>query len=333
MEIVQANPHALVADERQGGVGPGPGPGGGERKTGLYSPNMLINSHKEEVYSVNFSSDGKFIASGSLDMTIMVHNVYNECETLSVLSGHKNAVLQAKWCRDDTHICSASADFNAFLWDVENELKVRSFKGHTSIVNGLDVINYNLFATCSDDSTVKIWDFRCKKCVHTVTSDCPFLAICSDKKGESFYVSSTDDKISKYSITTGELEDTFTGHKHYISGLAVNNEETVLASLSADETICLWDIQPFPCDDKLLFQLPAPRFNIDYNLIKLSFNNDRFLACGSGDNHLYIYDYKEKILMYTLPGHTSTINDVAFHPYEDIVVSCSSDKTIFLGEL
>ncbi|GAB65166.1 U5 snRNP-specific 40 kDa protein [Plasmodium cynomolgi strain B] len=315
MEIVQANPHGLVAEEREGGgAGPGPGPGGGERKTGLYFPNMLINSHKGEVYSINFSSDGKFIASASFDMTIMVHSVYNECETLTVLRGHKNAVLQAKWCRDDSHICSASADFNAFLWDVENEVKLRSFKGHTSIINGLDVINYNLFATCSDDSTVKVWDFRYKK-------------------GEFFYVSSVDDKISKYSVISGELGDTFTGHKHYISGLAINNEETVMASLSADETICFWDIQPFPCDEKLLFQLPAPRFNIDYNLIKLSFNNDSLLACGSGDNHLYIYDYKQKMLKYTLPGHTSTINDVAFHPYEEIVASCSSDKTIFLGEL
>ncbi|GAW79677.1 U5 snRNP-specific 40 kDa protein [Plasmodium gonderi] len=352
MEIVQENQINISPDENEavagveGRVVPTGGAAGAEgrivanatghgveRKTGLYFPNMLINSHKGEVYSVNFSSDGKFIASASFDMTLMIHSVYNECETVSILRGHKNAVLEAKWSKDDSHICSASADFNVFLWDVENEKKIRNFKGHTSIVNGLDIINYNLISTCSDDCTVKLWDFRCKKSIHTITYDFPLLAICSDKKGEFFYVSSVDDKVNRYHVKTYQLKDTFTGHKHYISGLAVNNDETILASLSADETICFWDIQPFPCDEKLLFHLPAPPFNIDYNLIKLSFNHDNLLGCGSGDNYLYIYDYKQKMLKYTMPGHTSTINDVAFHPSEDIVASCSSDSTIFLGEL
>ncbi|SBT74896.1 U5 snrnp-specific protein, putative [Plasmodium malariae] len=304
-----------------------------KRKTGLFFPNMLINSHKGEVYSVNFSSDGKYITSSSFDMTIMIHNVYNECETINVLRGHKNAVLQAKWSKDDSYICSVSADHNACIWDVENETRIKNFKGHTSIVNALDIINYNLFVTCSDDCTLKFWDIRCKKLVHTIKEDFPLLAVCSDKKGEFIYVSSVDNTIKIYDCKNYKLKNTLTGHKNYISGLDINNDETILASISADETICFWDIQPFPCDEQLLFRLNSPKFNIDYNLIKLSFNNDNLLACGSGDNYLYIYDYKQKVLKFTLPGHNSTINDVAFHPLEEIVASCSSDNTIFLGEL
>ncbi|KOB62545.1 hypothetical protein PFHG_04309 [Plasmodium falciparum HB3] len=304
-----------------------------ERKTGLFSPTMLINSHKGEVYSINFSSDGKYIASSSFDMTIMVHNVYNECETIGVLRGHKNAVLQAKWLQDDNYICSASADHKLFLWDVECESKLRSFKGHDNIVNGLDIINHNLFVSCSDDNTLKFWDIRSKWAVHIIKHDFPLLSVCSDKKGEFLFTSCVDNTIKKYDCKNYKLKDTFIGHKDYITGLDINKDETMLASISADESICFWDIQPFSCEEKLLFQLNSPKYNIDYNLIKLSFNNDNLLACGSGDNYLYIYDYKQKILKYSLPGHTSTINDVAFHPVEDIVASCSSDHTIFLGEI
>ncbi|CRG93454.1 U5 snrnp-specific protein, putative [Plasmodium gallinaceum] len=304
-----------------------------ERKTGLYFPNMLINTHKGEVYSVNFSSDGRFLSSSSFDMTIMIHNVYNECETINVLRGHKNAVLQAKWSKDDSYICSASADHNLCLWDVENESKIKSFKGHTSIVNALDIINHNSFVSCSDDCTLKLWDFRCKKSIHTIKQDFPLLAVCSDKKGEFIYTSCVDNTIKVYDSKNYKLKDILTGHKDYISGLDINNDETILASISADETICFWDIQPFSCDEKLLFNLKAPKYNVDYNLIKLRFNNDNLLACGSGDNYLYIYDYKQKSLKYSLPGHHSTINDVCFHPFEEIIASCSSDHTIFLGEL
>lgn len=101
MALIKADTYVLERDENNEVE---------ERKTGLFSPTMLINSHKGEVYSINFSSDGKYIASSSFDMTIMVHNVYNECETIGVLRGHKNAVLQAKWLQDDNYICSASAD-------------------------------------------------------------------------------------------------------------------------------------------------------------------------------------------------------------------------------
>ncbi|SCA48583.1 U5 snrnp-specific protein, putative [Plasmodium ovale] len=323
MEIVNAETYG---QQTEGGIS-------GERKTGLFFPNMLINSHKGEVYSVDFSSDGKFVTSSSYDMTVMVHNVYNECETLNVFRGHKNAVLQAKWTKDDSCICSVSADHNACLWDVENKIRVKSFKGHTSIVNALAIVNHSLFVTCSDDCTLKFWDVRNKRAIYTIKEEFPLLALCADKKGEAIYSSSVDNTIKIYDTKTYKLKDTLTGHTDYISGLDINNDETMLASISADETICFWDIQPFPCDEKLLFHLSGPKYNVDYNLIKISFNNDNLVACGSGDNYLYIYDYKQKMLKYTLPGHSSTINDVAFHPFEQIVASCSSDGTLFLGEL
>lgn len=46
-----------------------------------------------------------------------------------------------------------------------------------------------------------------------------------------------------------------------------------------------------------------------------------------------IWDVNTRRLMYKLPGHLGSVNDVVFHPKEAIVGSCSSDKTIYLGEL
>ena len=38
------------------------------------------------------------------------------------------------------------------------------------------------------------------------------------------------------------------------------------------------------------------------------------------------------VLLYALPGHRGCVNDVHFHPTEPILLSASSDKTLFLGE-
>ena len=45
-------------------------------------------------------------------------------------------------------------------------------------------------------------------------------------------------------------------------------------------------------------------------------------------NHYRTYDYQ-----YYLPGHKGAVNEVLFHEKEPIVISCSSDKTIYIGEL
>lgn len=57
------------------------------------------------------------------------------------------------------------------------------------------------------------------------------------------------------------------------------------------------------------------------------------MTAGSSDRSVYIWDASSRKLLYKLPGHNGSVNEVAFHPKEPIVGSGSSDKTIFLGEL
>ena len=47
----------------------------------------------------------------------------------------------------------------------------------------------------------------------------------------------------------------------------------------------------------------------------------------------YVWDVQSAALRYRLPGHKSSVNEVVFHPKEDILGSASSDKRIYLGEL
>lgn len=48
---------------------------------------------------------------------------------------------------------------------------------------------------------------------------------------------------------------------------------------------------------------------------------------------MYIWDTTSRRIIYKLPGHNGSVNDIDFHPNEPIVVSCSSDKQIYLGEI
>ena len=57
------------------------------------------------------------------------------------------------------------------------------------------------------------------------------------------------------------------------------------------------------------------------------------VSAGSADRFVTVWDTASRQMLYRLPGHTGTVNEVDFHPTEPIIVSASADKKIYLGEI
>ena len=57
------------------------------------------------------------------------------------------------------------------------------------------------------------------------------------------------------------------------------------------------------------------------------------IVCGSSDRMVYVWDTASRKLLYKLPGHSGTVNDVDCHPTQPILMTASSDKSVFMGEL
>ena len=116
--------------------------------------------------------------------------------------------------------------------------------------------------------------------------------------------------------------------------------------------LCLYLV----CVISLIISLPVvyyPRPLLPITLFKIHFLStffklsDHFLttfdrwssdgervACGSSDRVVRIWDAASAKLLYALPGHKGSVNEVIFNPVRpDVVASCGSDKQIFIGEL
>jgi len=48
--------------------------------------------------------------------------------------------------------------------------------------------------------------------------------------------------------------------------------------------------------------------------------------------NVHVWDVDSQKLVYKLPGHLGSVNDVDFHSVEPIILSVGSDKNIYLGE-
>lgn len=73
---------------------------------------------------------------------------------------------------------------------------------------------------------------------------------------------------------------------------------------------------------------------MEKNLIRpaISPKGDR-VACGSADRSVVIWKTETGEVEYKLPGHKGGVNQVDWHPVDPVIVSCSTDKTLYLGDV
>ena len=88
-----------------------------------------LEGHTHSVESVVFSHNGRFIVSGSRDMTIRIWNT-STCETTHMLTGHEYWVMSVAISRDDKFVVSGSGDRTVRIWDTTTGELHRELKGH-----------------------------------------------------------------------------------------------------------------------------------------------------------------------------------------------------------
>ena len=88
--------------------------------------NTFMSGHKNIVYSVAFSPDGKMLASGSENNTIILWDVESRQPLGQPLEGHKDSVYSVAFSPDGKMLASGSWDNTIILWDVSLE----SWKDH-----------------------------------------------------------------------------------------------------------------------------------------------------------------------------------------------------------
>ena len=80
-----------------------------------FSPNI---SNKRNINCVDFSHNGKLVASGSDDHTIRIWDVAQGQPALQVLTGHTNSVRSIDFSPDSRRLASASNDYSVRIWKV-----------------------------------------------------------------------------------------------------------------------------------------------------------------------------------------------------------------------
>ncbi|OJJ48085.1 hypothetical protein ASPZODRAFT_130006 [Penicilliopsis zonata CBS 506.65] len=307
------------------------------RSSGLEAPIMELSGHSGEVFAVRFDPTAQHIASGSMDRSILLWNTYGQCENYGALTGHRGAVLDLQWSRDSKVLYSASADMTLGSWDLETGQRIRRHVGHEEIINCLDISRrgQELLVSASDDGCVGIWDPRQKEAIDYLETELPITAVAISEAGSEIFSGGIDNTIHAWDLRKKAVAYSMAGHSDTITSLQISPDSQSLLSNSHDSTVRTWDIRPFAPSNRQINTYDGAPTGLEKNLIRASWDpkGDK-IAAGSGDRSVVVWDFKTGKLLYKLPGHKGTVNDVRFSPNDEpIIVSCSSDRNLMLGEL
>jgi WD40 repeat protein len=279
--------------------------------------NRLLG-HLDNIKSVNFSPDGKTIASGSEDGTIKLWSWDGRLQ--KTLKEHQAAVNQVSFSPDGKAIASASDDKTIKLWRSNGEL-LKTIKEHQAAVNQVSFSpDGKTIASASDDKTIKLWNFD-GRLVQTLSGHSSAVKSVTISPDGKTIASGSDDKSIKLWSWEGKLLKTLNKHTGAVNSVSFSPDSKTIASGSSDTTIKLWRR-----DGELLNTLNEHTKTVS----SVTFSPDgKTIASAGWDESVRLWS-QDGVLVQNLWGHNNKVNSVSFSSDSLSVASGSEDNTIRL---
>ena len=265
------------------------------------------NYHLGSIYSIDWSSSGKLLATGSNDKTIKLIHIpeldpeiinnnnsasenVNNCETLElIISGNSGTVRNL--CFEpinDLTLLSCNVGENVIkLWDTEKGVNSSNLEGHTMDVYNIKWSNDSqLFASIGLDRTIRFWDIRENKNINIISS---------------INFSGIND-LSIFTKNEG------------------NNNNILIACGHSDGLLTIWDY------NRRCILKQSYEHNSEIRSINFS-PDGKYLITGSFDHKIKIFDVGNNFEVMGELEHNDKVVSCKWHPEIPMILSTSADKT------
>uniref|UniRef100_A0A1J3JVD0 WD repeat-containing protein 26 n=1 Tax=Noccaea caerulescens TaxID=107243 RepID=A0A1J3JVD0_NOCCA len=289
---------------------------------------QILESHTDEVWFLQFSHNGKYLASSSKDQTAIIWeiNADGHITLKQTLSGHQKPVIAILWSHDDRQVLTCGAEEVIKRWDVDSGDCVHTYEkgGISPISCGWYPDGQGIIAGMTDRS-ICMWDLdgreiECWKGQRTQkVSD---IAMTDDGK---WLVSVCKDSVISL-FDREENVERLIEEEDMITSFSLSNDNKYLLVNLLNQEIRLWNIEGEPKIVSRYKGHKRSRF-----IIRSCFGGYKqgFIASGSEDSQVYIWHRSTGKLIVDLPGHAGAVNCVSWNPTNlHMLASASDDGTI-----
>ncbi len=303
-------------------------------------PHLKLVGHDAEVTSVDFSSDGKLLASGSADGTVIIWNL-DDGSIVHVLEGHTDKVNDVAFSPDGNLLLSGSNDMTARLWSAEDgsQLEVlesrllgrilnvsfsptgflASLGGHKCTVEMRRMPSGVLYRSLPQpgcvvsDGTVETWgvDFNSTGELIITGEGRPCCG----------------GSIQRWDVKEFKLPQMMEGFNVRTRDLNVAPDDQT-AAVALLQSPVIWQIN---LDDGTLLQtFEGHAFRVN----SVAFSKDgEMIISGSRDTNIIAWAVEDGTQIRVLSDHTDAVNDVAFSYDGSLMASASDDLSVIVWSL
>ncbi|KIJ53812.1 hypothetical protein M422DRAFT_154973, partial [Sphaerobolus stellatus SS14] len=308
-----------------------------------------LKGHSDYVTCVAFSPDGRYIYSGSDDLTICIWDAKAAQRIEEIPEAHTRRITSIAISPDGQHIVSGSWDMTICVWDVKTGNRIgKPLQGHkdrvTSVAYSPDGQH---IISASHDNSICIWDAKTGQRLgepllgHTdsvtavafspdgkhIVSGSEDGVISFSPDGGYFVSGSYDKSVCYWDAKTWKFWGGYhMGHEDWVTSVAFSPDGQLVFSGCYDNTIYVWNA---------LTQERIGRFQHGHNDIVscVAVSPDgQHIVSGSFDNTLSVWDVKttgEKVGKLN-GGHRDKLTTLAFTSDGEYIISGSEDTTICL---
>ncbi|WP_375562548.1 OmpA family protein [Bernardetia sp. OM2101] len=300
-----------------------------------------LRGHSAGVQNIRFSPDGKWIASASLDRTIIIWDV--ETGILRHrLYAHSASVYEVTFNQKGDLLASASEDGTVCLWDARYGKLLGTYKNKPlSLTNGL-ILRSASFVVFSPDNKylyfggdngyvmrvridipnqipMQVFSINSEKDLlsNTITGG----TIASTGKELIF---SVDHYVYAISLQNHKLVRRFHHSKSDINDIVIGANKNQITGWGFDGTLVTWDY--FSTKKLDVFQV-SPKEN--YSAAAYS-KNGEYIATGANGIVAKIWDTKTKENIATLSESKRIVRVCRFSPIENKVAIASYDGRVYI---
>ena len=208
----------------------------------------LLKGHTNVIYSLAFSPNSRYLASGSGDFTVRIWNIKKQTQ-IHELSGHKDDIYALSWFPDNQSLVSGAYDNTLIIWDTKNGRQRKHLKGHDDKVRSVIVSpDGKTIVSGSWDKTIRMWDGQSgfyKGILARQDTEVPSLSFSMDGKkilsGTSGYGS---DICHIYAFPSGKELISFTKHDNIVLAAAISPDGKIAATGGGNNNdIYLWAVK------------------------------------------------------------------------------------------